>query len=462
MSAAPLGADAAAFLAAIVESSDDAIVGKSLDGTILSWNHAAERIFGWPAGEIVGRNVRTLIPDDRQAEEDAIIASIMRGERVPTFETVRRRKDGSAVEVAVTVSPVYDGHGRVVAASKIARDIGLKNATLRRLEQSETRFRLLAENMSQLAWIARSDGWIFWYNKRWFDYTGTTLEQMEGWGWRAVHHPDHLEPATARFRAHIASGEDWEDTFPLRSAQGEWRWFLSRAKPIRDDQGKILYWFGTNTDVTAMRDAEERIELLLQEVNHRSKNMLAIIQSLARRTDVARPDFLQRLEQRIQGLSANQDLLVRRAWSPVPVGEMVEAQLRWLGEAQGQVECRGPEVMLSPGAAEALAMALHEMGTNAHKYGALSVPGGRVHIAWSVQGADAGEGEAEDGDPASAGFRIAWRESGGPVVAPPTRLGFGSRIIVDVPRVKLNARVTTAYEPAGFAWQLDCALAAIS
>ncbi len=405
-------------------------------------------------------NVRTLIPEDRQAEEDAIIASIMRGEHVPTFETVRRRKDGSAVDVAVTVSPVRDAGGTVFAASKIARDIGPKKRTLRLLEDSEARLSMLADNMAQLAWIAGSDGKVIWRNKRWFDYTGTTPEEMERGGRQSVQHPDHIGPVNARFRAHLASGEDWEDTFPLRSASGEWRWFLSRATAIRDDQGRIAYWFGTNTDVTAMRDAEERIELLLQEVNHRSKNMLAIIQSLARRTDVARPDFLQRLEQRIQGLSANQDLLVRRAWSPVPVCEMVEVQLRSFGEAASQVECRGPEVMLSPSAAEALAMAIHEMGTNAHKYGALSVPGGRVLVAWTLDEADGARDTAQGGT--APGFRISWRESGGPPVAPPAKLGFGSRIIVDVPRVKLSAQVTTTYEPGGFVWELACTLSAIS
>ncbi|WP_395395760.1 PAS domain S-box protein [Novosphingobium sp. BL-8A] len=447
-----LGTDAAAFLAAIVESSDDAIVGKSLDGTILSWNQAAERIFGWSAEEIVGMNVRTLIPEDRQAEEDAIIASITRGERVPTFETVRRRKDGSPIDVAVTVSPVRDAQGKVVAASKIARDIGPKKQTLRRLEESEARLSLLADNMSQLAWIAESDGKVIWRNKRWFDYTGTTPEEMQGLGRQTVQHPDHIESVTARFHEHLASGEDWEDTFPLRGANGEWRWFLSRATPIRDIDGAVLFWFGTNTDVTEMRDAEQRIELLLQEVNHRSKNMLAIIQSLARRTDIARPDFLERLEQRIRSLAANQDLLVRRAWSHVPVCEMVDVQLQALGDLRAQVDYTGPEVMLSPGAAEALAMAIHEMGTNALKYGALSSATGRVAIVWSVV-------PACGDDPT---FRISWRESGGPAVAAPERPGFGTRIIVDVPRVKLDAVVEISYDLAGFTWQLECPVSSLS
>lgn len=409
-------------------------------------------MFGWPRENIIGRNIRELIPADRQNEEDAIIARIASGQRMATFETIRLRRDGSHVHVAVTVSPVFDKAGRVVAASKIARDITGQRATLARLEQSEQRFRLLADNISQLAWIANSDGWIFWYNQRWFDYTGTTLDDMQGWGWKSVHHPDHIDDVVEKISRCFQSGEDWEDTFPLRRADGQWRWFLSRAKAIRNDAGAIVFWFGTNTDVTAMRDAEERIELLLQEVNHRSKNMLAIVQSLARRADAARPDFFERLEQRISGLAANQDVLVRRAWSNIPVMEMIEAQLRSLGDSQPQVHCDGPPVMLSSAAAETLAMALHEMGTNALKYGALSQPEGRVGIAWDI---------GEDTAPGDRRFRITWQEQGGPPVSPPERQGFGTRIIIDVPRAKLNAIVEVDYAPQGFRWQLTCPVAAL-
>ncbi|PEQ13727.1 histidine kinase [Novosphingobium sp. PC22D] len=442
---------AAAFLAAIVESTDDAIVGKSLEGVILSWNAAAERIFGYTAEEMTGRNVRSLIPEDRQEEEDRIISTIMRGERVPTFETVRRRKDGSEVQVAITVSPVRDEDGNVVAASKIARDITEQKRIRSRLAESEQRFRLMADNISQLAWIADGDGWIFWYNKRWFDYTGTTHEQMQGWGWKAVHHPEHVDRVVERIQHSWDTGEDWEDTFPLRGADGNYRWFLSRAVPIRDEAGVVRLWFGTNTDVTEMRDAEQRIELLLQEVNHRSKNMLAVIRSLARRSDANSRDFLERFDQRIAAIAANQDLLVSRAWSQVPLREMLETQLQFLADAQAQCELAGPIVELSPAAAEALAMAVHEMATNALKYGALSIPEGRVRIVWTVSG---------DGSSQDRRFAISWRESGGPAVAPPQGAGFGTRVIVDVPRHKLAAQVKADYPPEGFAWTLECPLEA--
>ncbi|MGG6270467.1 PAS domain-containing protein [Leptolyngbya sp. AN03gr2] len=128
------------------------------------------------------------------------------------------------------------------------------------LRDSECRFRTLADNIAQLAWIADKTGWIFWYNQRWFDYTGTTLEAMQGWGWRSVHHPDHVDRVVERIRHCFETGEVWEDTFPLRRQDGQYRWFLSRAIPIRTEQGQVLRWFGTNTDITERRQAEAALQ----------------------------------------------------------------------------------------------------------------------------------------------------------------------------------------------------------
>jgi PAS domain S-box-containing protein len=127
------------------------------------------------------------------------------------------------------------------------------------LHESEARFRELADNISQMAWTADAHGWRYWYNKRWFDYTGTTLEQMQGWGWQKVHHPDHVNRVVQRIRQSFETGTPWEDTFPLRSKEGNYRWFLSRALPIRDETGEVIRWFGTNTDVTEQIEAENAL-----------------------------------------------------------------------------------------------------------------------------------------------------------------------------------------------------------
>ncbi|GAA3918575.1 PAS domain-containing sensor histidine kinase [Hymenobacter algoricola] len=126
------------------------------------------------------------------------------------------------------------------------------------VRQREEEFGLLANAMPQLAWMAAPDGHIFWYNQQWYDYTGTTPEQMQGWGWQQVQHPDHVTSVVERWQAALATGQPWKDTFPIRSAEGEYRWFLSRAQAIRDEQGQVVRWFGTNTDVTeAQRVAEQ-------------------------------------------------------------------------------------------------------------------------------------------------------------------------------------------------------------
>jgi PAS domain S-box-containing protein len=127
------------------------------------------------------------------------------------------------------------------------------------LRESEARFRELADNISQFAWTADAKGWIYWYNRRWHDYTGTTLEDMQGWGWQKVHHPEHVNRVVQRIRQSFETGTPWEDTFPLRSKDGNYRWFLSRALPIRNEAGEVIRWFGTNTDVTEQIEAENAL-----------------------------------------------------------------------------------------------------------------------------------------------------------------------------------------------------------
>lgn len=430
------------FYEALVDSSDDAIVAKDLEGIVIAWNPAAERLFGWSAQEMVGQSIRRLLPEDRQDEEDRILSRIRAGERVGQFFAKRVHKNGDLLDVSITVSPVRNGKGEIVGASKIARDAAPYLRDQERIRQSEAHFRMLADNISQFAWIARPDGHIFWYNKRWYDYTGTTPYEMEGWGWTKVHHPDHIQRVLELLRTRLDSGEEWEDTFPLRGKDGEWRWFLTRAEPIRNDEGELVYWFGTNTDITEQREQAEQIRLLLMEVNHRSKNMLSTIQALARRSDPQAEGFISRFEDRVRSLAVNQDILVRRQWREVPVDELVHHQLEFLEDALGNLESDGPERAINPRAAEVIGMALHELATNSLKYGALSVDGGRVKIGWD---------DGTDGN----GLRLWWHESGGPVVEEPEGTGFGTTLIRDVPRHNLGAEVELQYLPQGVRWTLS-------
>jgi len=143
----------------------------------------------------------------------------------------------------------------------------------------EQQFRTLANSISQLAWMADGDGYIFWYNDRWYDYTGTTLEEMQGWGWQKVHHPDEVGRVVERIKVAFNTGEPWEDTFPLRSKNGEYRWFLSRALPIKDEEGKVVRWFGTNTDVTEQREMERALRESRDELRHKQQILLSVLEA---------------------------------------------------------------------------------------------------------------------------------------------------------------------------------------
>jgi PAS domain S-box-containing protein len=383
------------LLAAIVQSSDDAIVGKNLDGIVTSWNAGAEKIFGYTAQEMAGQPVMKLIPLDRQHEEEEILSKIRRGESIHHFDTIRQRKDGGKLEVSVTISPIKDSTGKIIGVSKVARDITERIQTARALQQreaefrtlteampqivwatdaaggniyfnqrwtdytgftqeesrgdgwtkpfhpedqprawaawqkavaghgdyslecrlrradgvyrwwwilgaplraadgsiikwfgtctditerkqaeaalrdSEERFRTMANSMSQLAWITRADGFIIWYNKRWYEYTGTTPEQMEGWGWQSVHDPVMLPKVMAKWQAAIDSGQPFDMEFPIRGADGRFRNFLSRGQPLKDSTGRVVQWFGTNTDVDELKRAEEKIRLLNAQLEQR-------------------------------------------------------------------------------------------------------------------------------------------------------------------------------------------------
>ena len=435
-----------AHFAAIVENSYDAIVSKDLSGRVTTWNAAAERLFGWSEEEMVGQPVRRIIPPDRQDEEDAILARIRAGELVPKFETVRQNKSGESIPVAVTVSPIRNASGEIIGASKIAHDLREQSSLRQELRESQQQFVALAQYIPQLAWMADSKGWIFWYNQRWYDYTGTTLQEMQGWGWKSVHHPDHVDRVVERIQHSFDTGTPWEDTFPLRGADGNFRWFLSRANPLKDDRGNVLLWCGTNTDVTEQLAASELIKLLMNEVNHRARNMLATIQAIVNRTVAARDaDLAASLSRRIAALAENQNLLNDTDWAGAHVRDIVSSQVAHVSDAEERrVVLAGPErLMLRPAAAETLGLAIHELATNAAKYGALSVDGGRVDVRWDV--------ERNGGD---SRFRIEWRESGGPPVEPPEQTGFGTIIIERNPVAAMEAEVTVDFAPGGLVWTM--------
>ncbi len=286
----------------------------------------------------------------------------------------------------------------------------------RRLQESEERFRMLADNMDQLAWVCDNFGEAKWYNQRWLDYTGLSFEEMKDWGWKQVHHPDHVDRVLAGVMRSREIGEPWEDTFPLRSQSGEYRWFLSRAVPIRNAAGEIVRWFGTNTDITGHKHAEETRKLLLNELNHRVKNTLAIVQAIAQRTSARTRDpaeFAKRFGGRIQSLARVHALLSDASWHGADLHELIRDQLLTGSMDESRLTAEGPTVRLDAQMALHLALILHELGTNSSKYGALAADGGWVTVSWTTDDA----------------LHLRWIERGGPPVVAPSKRGFGTTLI---------------------------------
>ena len=277
-------------LASIVESSDDAIVSKSLNGIITSWNRGAERVFGYTAEEAIDQPITIVIPQDRQDEEREILTRIRRGERIEHFETVRQRKHGSLIVVSLTVSPVKNAEGKIVGASKIARDI------------------------------------------------------------------------------------------------------------------------------TEQKRNQEQIATLAREAEHRSKNLLANVQATVNLSQSDTSEGLKRaIEGRIQALANVHSLFVDSRWIGAELSAIATQELAPYSEkSKTRVRIEGPQVLLEPNAAQTIAVILHELATNAAKYGALSTANGQVDLKWSHE--------------ADRRLHLRWTETGGPAVQEPTRKGFGRRV----------------------------------
>ena len=209
------------------------------------------------------------------------------------------------------VQPLRGLTGQVERVLIHAVEITEQIVARKRAEESEVRFRTLADNISQFAWMADEKGWVFWYNQRWYDYTGTTLQEMQGWGWQQVHHPDHVARVVEKIRHCFATGEIWEDTFPLRGKDGTYRWFLSRAIPIRDEHGVVMRWFGTNTDITEQKHLEQQKDEFLGIASHELKTPVTSLkgytQLLERRFRLAGDDnssaLLKRIDAQINKLT---------------------------------------------------------------------------------------------------------------------------------------------------------------
>ncbi|HXE13399.1 MAG TPA: PAS domain S-box protein, partial [Bryobacteraceae bacterium] len=261
----------------VAETASDAIITIDEDSTIQFVNSSVEDVFGYSPEEIVGKNLTILMPDHmRRLHEAGLRRFVETGNRHLNWEATELpglHKSGLEIPLEVSFGE-YKKDGRHFFTG-FARDISERKKSEETLRRSEEEFRGLANAMPQLAWMANPDGWIFWYNQRWYEYTGTTPEEMEGWGWQSVHDPAVLPSVLNRWRLSIATGQAFEMTFPLRGADGVFRPFLTRVTPIRDDRNNITRWFGTNTDV----DVEIKVQQRLQDALVGSQRLATIVAS---------------------------------------------------------------------------------------------------------------------------------------------------------------------------------------
>jgi PAS domain S-box-containing protein len=250
----------------VAETASDAVISIDERSTILFINRAAERIFGYTIEQMSGNNLSMLMPEYlRHLHMAGQQRYIKTGERHVNWEHVEvpgLHRDGHEFPLEISFGEYLNNNRHIFIG--IARDISERKRAESLLRQSEEQFSTLAETVPQLVWIADPDGFITWYNQNWYNYTGTTLEDMKGWGWQSVHHPNMLSWVVEKWKFSIEYGEPFEMEFPLRGADGAFRWFLTRVNPQRDADGKIIRWFGTNTDIDEQRRLDLRNRFIMQ------------------------------------------------------------------------------------------------------------------------------------------------------------------------------------------------------
>jgi PAS domain S-box-containing protein len=406
-------------------------------------NAAYTRLVG--QRDLAGKTVRQAFPEvEGQGFFEMLDAVYRTGEPVTgQSQPILLQRDGVQEQryIDYIYQPILNGDGSVTGIFVEGYDVTDRVVGGEELARREAEFRALADNMSQLAWMTDAGGLAYWFNKRWLDYTGTSLADMTGWGWQVAIHPDHADRVLAKIKLNFMSGDPWEDTFPVRGRNGDYRWFLSRALPIRDERAQIIRWFGTNTDITDRLKADEQRILLINELNHRVKNTLATVQSLAMQTlrNTERTvDARKLFESRLMALSRAHDVLTVESWEGAKLRQVAGRALEPFTSRDGRVSIGGPDVWLTPKQALAISMALHELATNAAKYGALSNDVGRVRVDWAIRPLD---GARE--------LKLTWVEDGGPKVRQPARTGFGSRLIQRNLAHDLGGPATIDYRPQG-------------
>lgn len=420
------------LLRVVIESATDfAIFSMDPSGLVTGWNTGAERLLGYSESEMLGRSADAIFtPEDRvagKAEEERRVAT---AEGRAIDERWQMRKNGDRFWASGLMMPLSAaGLGYV----KILRDRTEQHHTEMRIRESEARFRLLATNIPQLVFRAQADGRRSWGSPQWIDFTGLSFEDSMGFGWLDAIHPEDRDATLAAWNDAAEIGEYYVEHRVRRATTGEYRWHQTRARPIQmgtDDRD--VDWVGTMTDVHDLRELQGRQQILMAELQHRTRNLLAVTQAIAARTlraSASLDAFSTEFAGRLRALSRVQGLLARTDQGAIGLRELVWGEMEMHGDIEGRVTITGPTVTLTPTTAQTIGLALHELATNALKHGALAHDEGRLGIGWDVAATRPGHALVLD-----------WCESG--VALPhgrPRHAGYGSELIEHAMPYQLGA-----------------------
>jgi PAS domain S-box-containing protein len=421
----------------------------SADGTILRANAQELQMLGYSPDEYIGRNIAEFHVDQTTIVD--MLERLSRNEQLVQYPARLRAKDGSIRHVLVSSSARFRD-GKFVNTRCFTVDITERLRAEDRICRQEEQ-RLAATYQYAPIGIAEvdADGRLLRANAQACRLLGYSQDEALGRSIFEETVDQNGEADRKQFQRQVA-GESDRYTIEKRihRKDGSYVWTSIISSSVRDSDGRFLYAVRTQEDVTERKwreeereERERREHLLMHEVNHRAKNMLSLVQVIARQTAAREPDdFIGCFTQRIQALAANQDLLIRNEWQGVDVEDLVRAQLAHFADLVGsRIAVDGPKLCLNAAAAQAIGLTLHELATNAGKYGALSVNAGRVDVGWQF------DGEI---------FAMSRTERNGPLVSRPERRGFGSTVIVSMAKRTVDGEVRVDYAPSGLVWRLTC------